>query len=142
MAEEKEAVPSTDVRKDYTEVEFELGDMEFEAKGKAVVVERLFRLLLDKLEAGKIPLGKVKYEDDEEDEEEEDEEGEEKEEEEEPESSEESEEESEPETPPEETSESTDGEPTLDPPPEWDTFDEEPPAETDAEREARDPSGF
>ncbi|MGY5853684.1 MAG: hypothetical protein RTU92_08980 [Candidatus Thorarchaeota archaeon] len=129
MAEEKEA-PTTDGRKDYTEVEFELGDMEFEAKGKAVVVERMFRLLLDKIESGKIPLGKAVYEGDKEEEDEESD------------SSEESEEESESETPPEVTSETADSETTLDPPPEWDTLDEEPPAETDIEREARDPNGL
>ena len=43
--------------KDYTEVEFEFGDLEFEAKGKSVVIERMFRLLLEKLEEGKLTIG-------------------------------------------------------------------------------------
>ena len=39
-------------KSDYAEVEFEFGDMEFEAKGRSVVVERMFRLLLEKIEDG------------------------------------------------------------------------------------------
>ena len=35
---------------DYTELEFELGELEFEAKGKSKVVERMFYTLLEKLE--------------------------------------------------------------------------------------------
>lgn len=39
---------------DYTELEFELGELEFEAKGQAKVVERMFYTLLEKLETGKL----------------------------------------------------------------------------------------
>jgi len=41
-------------RDDYTELEFELGELEFEAKGSAKVVERMFYQLLEKLETGKL----------------------------------------------------------------------------------------
>lgn len=34
------------------EIDFELGDIEFEAKGKAEVIERMFRHLLHKIEVG------------------------------------------------------------------------------------------
>ncbi|MHA2113880.1 MAG: hypothetical protein ACXABM_00150 [Candidatus Thorarchaeota archaeon] len=57
---------------DYAEVEFEIGNIEFEAKGRSVVVERMFRLLLEKIETGKL-VAEFKLQDlgeDEEDEEE------------------------------------------------------------------------
>ncbi|MBD3406451.1 MAG: hypothetical protein GF411_10095 [Candidatus Lokiarchaeota archaeon] len=38
------------------EIEFEIGDLEFEAKGKPEVVERMFRHLLHKIEVGGIPV--------------------------------------------------------------------------------------
>ncbi len=41
-------------KSDYAEVEFEIGNIEFEAKGRSVVVERMFRLLLEKIETGKL----------------------------------------------------------------------------------------
>ena len=58
-------------KRDYTEVEFELGDLEFEAKGKSVVVERMFKLLLQKIESGGIAIGLAMGQDEEEEEEEE-----------------------------------------------------------------------
>jgi hypothetical protein len=39
---------------DYAEVGFEIGNIEFEAKGRSLVVERMFRLLLDRIEHGKL----------------------------------------------------------------------------------------
>ncbi len=58
---------------DYAEVEFEIGNIEFEAKGKSLVVERMFRLLLEKIEQGKLvaTLRLMEYEEEEEEEEEE-----------------------------------------------------------------------
>jgi hypothetical protein len=55
---------------DYAEVEFEIGNIEFEAKGRSVVVERMFRLLLEKIEEGKL-VTEFKLQDEEEEEEEE-----------------------------------------------------------------------
>ena len=37
---------------DYIEMEFEIGDIEFEARGRSDVIERMFKLLVDKLETG------------------------------------------------------------------------------------------
>ena len=55
MAEENAEPESKKGKKaDFAEVEFEIGDIEFEAKGRSVVVERMFRLLLEKIEAGKL----------------------------------------------------------------------------------------
>ena len=103
---------------DYCEVEFEIGNIEFEAKGRSIVVERMFRMLLEKIEEGKL-VAEFKLEDAEEEEEEEEEEESPKE-----------------ETSPEpEVSEPPAEEPTLDPPPEWDTLETEEPEVSDAERE-------
>ena len=103
---------------DYCEVEFEIGNIEFEAKGRSIVVERMFRMLLEKIEEGKL-VAEFKLQDLEEDEEEE----------------EEKEEESTPSEPevPEPPSESEEA--TLDPPPEWDSLETEEPEVSDAERE-------
>ncbi len=105
---------------DYTEVEFEIGNIEFEAKGRSVVVERMFRLLLEKIEEGKL-VAEFRLQDDDEEEEEEEEE------------------EEFPadliESIDEESEESVDDEPTLDPPPAWDSLDAEEPEVSDAERE-------
>ena len=143
--ENNEAEPTKSKKKgvDYAEVEFEIGDLEFEAKGRSVVVERMFRLLLEKIEAGKlVKTFKLLDYEKEEEEEEEDEEEEET----------ESEITEEVEPPVEETYESStteetpsDEEPSipneayLDPPPAWDTLDTETPPESDPEKEERDP---
>ena len=106
---------------DYCEVEFEIGNIEFEAKGRSIVVERMFRMLLEKIEEGKL-VAEFKLQDPEEDEEEgEDEE--------------EKEEKSAPSEPevPEPPSESEEA--VLDPPPEWDSLETEEPEVSDAERE-------
>ena len=60
-------------KSDYCEVEFEIGNIEFEAKGRSVVVERMFRLLLEKIEEGKL-VAEFRLQDDEDEEEEEEEE--------------------------------------------------------------------
>ncbi|MHA1864319.1 MAG: hypothetical protein ACTSWA_11170 [Candidatus Thorarchaeota archaeon] len=60
-------------KSDYAEVEFEIGNIEFEAKGRSVVVERMFRLLLEKIEQGKL-VTEFKLQDAEEEEEEDEEE--------------------------------------------------------------------
>lgn len=60
-------------RHDHTELEFEYGNIEFEAKGRSIVVERMFRLLLEKIETGKL-VATFRLQDDEEEEEEEEEE--------------------------------------------------------------------
>ncbi|MBY8996231.1 MAG: hypothetical protein KGD60_00770 [Candidatus Thorarchaeota archaeon] len=104
---------------DYCEVEFEIGNIEFEAKGRSIVVERMFRMLLEKIEEGKL-VAEFKLQDAEEEEEEEDEEE---------------------DDPQEDTSykpmvpELPEEEPSLDPPPEWDTLETEEPEVSDAERE-------
>ncbi len=98
---------------DYCEVEFEIGNIEFEAKGRSIVVERMFRMLLEKIEEGKL-VAEFKLQDVEEEEEEEEEE----------------ETSTEPEVP-----EPPAEEPSLDPPPEWDTLETEEPEVSDAERE-------
>ena len=103
---------------DYCEVEFEIGNIEFEAKGRSIVVERMFKMLLEKIEEGKLVAEFRLQDDEDEEEEEEDEEF--------------PEEEIfyEPEVPrpPEE-------EPSLDTPPEWDSLETEEPEVSDAERE-------
>jgi len=58
-------------KSDYAEVEFEIGNIEFEAKGRSVVVERMFRLLLERIEEGKLVKEFRLVEPDEEEEEEE-----------------------------------------------------------------------
>jgi len=131
MSEEENAeVADTGKKKkkaDYCEVEFEIGNIEFEAKGRSIVVERMFRMLLEKIEEGKL-VAEFKLQDPEDDDEEEEEE-----EEEEPwVSSGPSEPLYEPEVPEPPTAEE---EATLDPPPEWDSLETEEPEVSDAERE-------
>ncbi|MHA2214067.1 MAG: hypothetical protein ACW992_12980, partial [Candidatus Thorarchaeota archaeon] len=59
---------------DWVSLEFEIGNIEFEAKGRSVVVERMFRLLLEKIETGKLVAEfRLQDLDEEEDEEEEEE---------------------------------------------------------------------
>ena len=128
MAEE-EMVDAKGKKKksDYAEVEFEIGNIEFEAKGRSVVVERMFRLLLEKIEEGKL-VTEFKLQDADEEEEEEKEDA----------------------LPPdtlgdvEEEKEEPiplpagDTEPTLDPPPAWDTLETEEPEVSEAEKEEFD----
>jgi hypothetical protein len=105
---------------DYCEVEFEIGNIEFEAKGRSIVVERMFRMLLEKIEEGRL-VAEFKLQDAEEEEEEE----------------EEKEEELPPVDLPEEP-EVTEDPPvdaSLDPPPAWDSLETEEPEVSDAERE-------
>lgn len=102
---------------DYCEVEFEIGNIEFEAKGRSIVVERMFRMLLEKIEEGKL-VAEFKLQDVDEEEEEEEEE------------SPQEETFNEPEVP-----EPSEAEPSLDPPPEWDTLETDEPDVSDAERE-------
>ena len=104
---------------DYCEVEFEIGNIEFEAKGRSIVVERMFRMLLEKIEEGKL-VAEFKLQDlDEEEEEEEEEE----------------------ELPPvdlpeePEKAETPPTEAPLDPPPAWDSLETEEPEVSDVERE-------
>jgi len=108
---------------DYCEVEFEIGNIEFEAKGRSIVVERMFRMLLEKIEEGKL-VAEFKLQNPEEEEEEE-------------EGEEEKEEESSPSEPliEPEIPEPPTEEPSLDPPPEWDSLETEEPEVSDAERE-------
>lgn len=106
-------------KSDYAEVEFEIGNIEFEAKGRSVVVERMFRLLLERIEEGKLVKEFRLMEPDEEEEEEEEEE-----------------------LPPEimeqyEISEDEE-ESSLDTPPAWDSLDSEEPEVSDAEKEEFD----
>ena len=134
-------------KEDWAEIEFEIGDIEFEAKGRSVVVERMFRLLLEKIEDGKlVKVFKLESHDDEEEEEEESEE------EDEEEAEEETKEYPDPEDVVEdllksdiaEESSSADDEPRipneayLDPPPAWESLDEESPPESDPEKESRE----
>ncbi len=128
---EKEVIEDKGKKKksDYAEVEFEIGNIEFEAKGRSVVVERMFRLLLEKIEQGKL-VTEFKLQEEEEEEIEEEEEVE--------------------ELPPdtlgdvEEEKEEPiplpagQTEPTLDPPPAWDTLETEEPKISDAEKEEFD----
>ena len=112
-------------KSDYAEVEFGIGNVEFEAKGRSVVVERMFRLLLEKIEEGKL-VKEFRLQDiEEEDEEDEDDE----------------------EFPLDMLEEieeepiplgSGDTEPTLDPPPAWDSLETDEPEISDAEKEEFD----
>jgi len=118
-------------KSDYAEVEFEIGNIEFEAKGRSVVVERMFRLLLEKIEQGKL-VTEFKLQDAEEEEEEEEEESEEE------------------ELPPDTLGDVKEEEeepiplpagvtePTLDPPPAWDSLETEEPEVSEAEKEEFD----
>ena len=127
MAEEEEVTDAKGKKKksDYAEVEFEIGNIEFEAKGRSVVVERMFRLLLEKIEEGKL-VTEFKLQDVEEEEEEEKEE----------------------ELPPDTLGDveeeepiplpAGDAEPSLDPPPAWDSLETEEPTVSDAEKEEFD----
>lgn len=113
-------------KSDYAEVEFEIGNIEFEAKGRSVVVERMFRLLLEKIEQGKL-VTEFKLQDAEEEEEEKGEE-----------------------LPPDTLGDVEEEdeepiplpagvtEPTLDPPPAWDSLETEEPKISDAEKEEFD----
>lgn len=119
---EEETVEAADTGKkkkktDYCEVEFEIGNIEFEAKGRSIVVERMFRMLLEKIEEGKL-VAEFRLQDPDEEEEEEEEEAE--------------------ELPPvdfPEEPEAFPAEDTLDPPPAWDSLETEEPEVSDAERD-------
>ncbi len=143
MAEDEENTAKGKKQKsDYAAVEFGIGNIEFEAKGRSVVVERMFRLLLEKIEEGKLVATFRLQDDDEEEEEEEEEDAldkatdrvlddailpgtledfEEKEEEEEP-----------------IPLSAGDFESKMDPPPAWDTLETEEPSISDAEKEEFD----
>ena len=137
-------------KEDWAEIEFEIGDIEFEAKGRSVVVERMFRLLLEKLEDGKlVKVFKLADDDEEEEEEEESEE----EDEEEVEEEKDTKEYPDPEDVVEDFLESDIGEEVdapvddepripneayLDPPPAWESLDDESPPESDPEKESRE----
>ncbi len=116
-------------KSDYAEVEFEIGNIEFEAKGRSVVVERMFRLLLEKIEQGKL-VTEFKLQEEEEEEEEE----------------EEVEEELPPDTLGDVEEENEEPiplpagvtEPTLDPPPAWDSLETEEPKISEAEKKEFD----
>ncbi|UCE09195.1 MAG: hypothetical protein JSW61_09460 [Candidatus Thorarchaeota archaeon] len=133
MGDDEEKGKKRKKRDDYTELEFELGELEFEAKGKATVVERMFYTLLEKLETGKLKaitstvkeLEGIVDDLEEEDESEE-------------ESSEEEESVSEEEEPSVESEEPWSPDDTLEPPPAWDSLDREAPPESDAERGTHD----
>ncbi|MFW9912449.1 MAG: hypothetical protein ACFFEU_08250 [Candidatus Thorarchaeota archaeon] len=119
MGEDEEKVKKSKKKAaDYTELEFELGELEFEAKGKSKVVERMFYTLLEKLETGKLKAitTAVKELEDvvdmEEDEEEEEEE--------------------------EEAEEEEEYESESEPPPKWESLDTETPPESEPEKEARE----
>ena len=103
-------------KSDYAEVEFGIGNIEFEAKGRSLVVERLFRLLLERIEEGKL-VKEFRLS------EPEDEEG----------------EEEAVARPPEIVEEyeipSSESHSSLEPPPDWDKLDQEEPEVSDAERE-------
>ncbi len=119
-------------RSDHTEVEFEFGNIEFEAKGRSVVVERMFRLLLEKIESGSLVASFTLQDIDDEEEEEEEEE----------EVSFEDVDEYE-ELPDTELAEDiAEEEPSFDdvvePPPSWDTLESEEPEVSDAEKEEFD----
>ncbi|MFX1579316.1 MAG: hypothetical protein ACFFBJ_06675 [Promethearchaeota archaeon] len=124
MSEEETAEADTGKKRkkktDYCEVEFEIGNIEFEAKGRSIVVERMFRMLLEKIEEGKL-VAEFKLQDLDEEEEEEEEE-----------TSAPLEPLDEPEVP---EPPSMEEEATLDPPPEWDSLETEEPDVSDAERE-------
>ena len=112
-------------KSDYAEVEFEIGSIEFEAKGRSVVVERMFRLLLEKIEEGKL-VAEFRLQDDEDEEEEEEEE-------EFPVEALEDMEEEEPIPLP-----AGDSEATLDPPPAWDSLESDEPEVSEAEKKEFD----
>ncbi|MFW9787227.1 MAG: hypothetical protein ACFFE1_06110 [Candidatus Thorarchaeota archaeon] len=105
---------------DYCEVEFEIGNIEFEAKGRSIVVERMFRMLLEKIEEGKL-VAEFRLQDPDEDEEEE----------------EEIEEELPPYDLPEapEMTEAHASDDSLDPPPAWESLETEEPDVSEAEKE-------
>jgi hypothetical protein len=105
---------------DYLELEFEFGELEFEATGKSAVVEKLFRLLIDKICSGELKVFEESEEDEEEEEEKEKEEKEEKEEE------------------PEEEEEKIEEEASSAPGPDWDSLDSESPPESPSERDIGD----
>ena len=138
MSEEPETIEkkSKKAKADFAEIEFEIGNIEFEAKGKSAVVERMFRLLLEKIEQGKL-VATLQLPEEEEEEEDEDEEEEEEE-------TEAPDEEvaSTPEvSPPPATDDSTiPSEAYLDPPPAWDSLADESPPESHAEKDSRDES--
>ncbi|MDF1540055.1 MAG: hypothetical protein P1Q69_14265 [Candidatus Thorarchaeota archaeon] len=132
MSEEPESIDtkSKKAKADFCEVEFEIGNIEFEAKGKSAVVERLFRLLLEKIEQGKLVATLQLPEEDDEEEEEEESEIEEL--------LQESTPSDRPPAPPEE--DSIPSEAYLDPPPAWDSLEEDSPPMSDAEKESLDDS--
>lgn len=99
---------------DYCEVEFEIGNIEFEAKGRSLVVERMFRMLLEKIEEGKL-VAEFRLQEPDEDEEEEEEEF--------------------PDVDFSEVEEEYPSDTSVDPPPEWDTLETDEPEVSDAERE-------
>jgi hypothetical protein len=107
-------------KSDYAEVEFEIGNIEFEAKGRSVVVERLFRLLLEKIEEGKL-VREFKLVDLDEEEEEEEEE-----------------EELSPEIMEQYEISEDEEDSSLESPPAWDSLDSEEPKVSDAEKEEFD----
>ena len=121
MSEEEKAESGKGMMKgkktDYCEIEFGIGNIDFEAKGRSKVVERMFRMLLEKIEEGRL-VAEFRLQDIDEEEEEE-----------------------EIELPPETTFDEPDiPEPpsadiTEDPPPAWDSLDSEEPDVSDAERE-------
>ena len=116
MGEEKES-KKKGKKDDYLEIEFSLGDLEFESKGKTLVVERTFKLLLETLQSGRLVVQKTTIEEDGDEEIETvgaeiDYEG-----------------KAEGEAPPEIS---------LDPPPEWDELDTETPPVSEPERELED----
>ncbi len=127
MSEEPESIDkkSKKAKADFAEVGFEIGNIEFEAKGKSAVVERLFRLLLEKIEQGKL-VATLRLPEEEEDEEEEEE------------PLEEPTHSDEPPAPPEE--DSIPSEAYLDPPPAWDSLEEDSPPISDAEKKSLDDS--
>jgi hypothetical protein len=120
MGEDEEKVKKSKKKAaDYTELEFELGELEFEAKGKSKVVERMFYTLLEKLETGKLKAITTAVKElvdvvDMEEDEEEEEEGE------------------------EEAEEEEESESESEPPPKWESLDTETPPESEPEKEARE----
>jgi hypothetical protein len=128
MSDEKKVAAEKIVEKkvdyktgDYLELEFELGDLEFEATGRSKVVEDLFKLLLDKIGSGEIPIHRKEEEEEEEEEEEVEIE----------------EEDFKEEIEETETPKSSEDE-KLEPRPDWDSLDTETPPESPVERELED----
>ncbi|MHA1909293.1 MAG: hypothetical protein ACW98Y_18495 [Candidatus Thorarchaeota archaeon] len=150
MSEEPDSIePETIDKKskkakaDFAEVEFEIGNIEFEAKGKSAVVERMFRLLLEKIEEGKLVATLQMPEEEDDDVEEEEESSEEESEEASDPVEEESKQDITPEVGPPPENDDSDPIPSeayLDPPPAWDSLEEESPPESPAEKESRDDS--